>query len=291
MLTHSETTPKKPERVVAIGARGFIGRVLMRRLEASGIPALGLTSQDLDLAAPGAGDALAAKFKPGDAVVFLSAITPDKGRDRATLMRNLAMANAVCAAIEKQPPAHVVYVSSDAVYPFGNGLVNEETPAVPTDLYGAMHSTRELMVRGAAKCPVVVLRPTLVFGAGDTHSSYGPNRFRRLAAKDKKITLGGAGEETRDHIYVEDVAALIKAVLLHRSAGLLNLVTGESHSFDAIARMVAAQFTVPVEVAHSARNGAITYRHFDNTALRKAFPAFHFTPLAEALKAAQADLT
>lgn len=289
MLTHHREAGGALPRIVVVGAGGFVGRALCRLLGEAKLDHLALGSRDIDLTAADGAARLAAQLVPGDAVVMLSALTPDKGRDRATFMRNLAMADAVCGAIEAKAPAHVVYISSDAVYPFESGLVSEQTPAVATDLYSAMHLARETLLRQAAgKAPCAVLRPTMIYGAGDTHNSYGPNRFRRLAAKDGKITLGGAGEETRDHIAVADAAALILRVLQRGSAGLLNLATGRSPSFDEAARMVAGHFSPPAEVIHTPRQSPVTYRRFDVTALHKAFPDFRFTVLEEGLAAAHA---
>ena len=242
----------------------------------------------VDLAAEDAAERLAAEFQSDDTVVFLSALTPDKGRGLPPFLANLRMAAAVCAAIERNPVAHVVYISSDAVYPFRAGLVNEESCAEPTDLYAAMHLARELMVKQSVKAPVAILRPTLVYGAGDTHNSYGPNRFRRMA-RDGKITLFGEGEETRDHIFVDDVSALIALVVMHRSVGTLNLATGKSIAYGDLARRVAGLAASKVDVAGTPRQNPITHRTFDVTALHRAFPQFRFTSLEDGLAAAQRD--
>ena len=55
-------------------------------------------------------------------------------------------------------------------------------------------------VRRCARRDLAILRPTLIYGAGDPHNGYGPNRFRRLAATGKPIILFGEGEERRDHV-------------------------------------------------------------------------------------------
>jgi nucleoside-diphosphate-sugar epimerase len=281
---HRLSSPAEPARVVVLGARGFIGAALVRDLEKSGVPTLALASTDLDLSAPDAAARLAALLRPEDALVFLSAVTPDKGRDIASSMRNLRMGEAVAAALQARPVAHLVYLSSDAVYSFESGLVSEATPAAPIDLYGAMHRTRELMMQQAFKGPLAILRSTLVYGAADTHNSYGANRFRRMAEKDKKIVLGGNGEETRDHVLIDDLVALIREVLRHRSHGILNPVTGRSVTFDELAGLVAGLFSPPAEVVHTLRQSPITHRHFDATLRRRAFPDFHFTPLIEGLR-------
>jgi UDP-glucose 4-epimerase len=280
MLIHQNAHPEKPARVVVLGAGGVLGKALLARLKTDGIAVLGLGSSEIDLQDTTAAEELLALLRPDDAVVFLSALTPDKGRDIATLMKNLRMAEAVASAIAAVKCRQLVYMSSDAVYRFGNGVVDETTPADPQDLYGVMHKAREVMVASAVPPDALaILRCTLVCAADDTHNSYGPNRFRRQAAKDGKITLGGEGKETRDHVFADDVAELVRLVLVHRSAGLLNAVSGRSYSFGEVAHMVAATFDPPAEVGFAGGGGAATHRHFDATALHQAFPNFHFQPL------------
>jgi nucleoside-diphosphate-sugar epimerase len=289
VLTHQLSTPAAPSRVVLIGARGFIATRLLQALDRAGAPAIAIGSRDIDLAAPGAGDALAAQLRPGDAIVVLSALTPDKGRGVATLMANLRMAEAVCTAATRVAPSHLVYVSSDAVYRDDASKVDESTPTDGVTLYGSMHALRERMMMSIAGSisggiPLAILRPTLVFGAGDTHNSYGPNRFMRAALKDRVIPLFGEGEEQRDHIYVDDLARLMRMVLERRSAGVLNTVTGQSISFGDMARKVAALAGGGVTVEFTPRAaGPIHHRHFDPTALLRAFPDFRFTPRDQAL--------
>ncbi len=277
-------------RVIVLGGHGFIGGALLAALERARVPTLAPSSVELDLAAEGAGGRLAALLRPTDALVVLAAVTPDKGRGPGLFLRNLQMVASVCAALETATPAHVVYFSSDAVYPTDVGRVTEESCAQPPDLYGMMHLAREVMLKTSTKAPVAVLRPTLVFGSADTHNSYGPNRFRRMAKKEGRITLFGGGEETRDHIVVDDVAALAVLMLRHRSSGTLNLATGHSISFAGLARKVVALFDRPIEIVATPRQNPITHRHFDVIALRKAFPTFAFTPLDDGLARAHREM-
>jgi len=283
MITHLNPSPLKPERVVLLGARGFIGAAIRRQLDVQSVPVLALTSADLNLTETSAAEKLSAVLKTTDAVVMLAALTPDKGRDIVTLMKNLAMMQSTCAAIGKSGCAHLVYFSSDAVYDGAVSRVSEDTPASPQDLYGAMHYTREVMARSLAKVPLLVLRPTLVYGLDDTHNSYGPNRFRRTAQKDGKITLFGGGEEARDHIHVEDLAALTLRCLLRRSTGILNAATGASHSFYEVAEVVARQFRNAVEIVKTPRANPVTHRHYDTTLTIKAFPDIRFIKLEEGI--------
>jgi len=283
MISHQHSSPRKPERVVLLGARGFIGAALKRQLEAQDMPTLALTSAALDLADDGAAEALAKLLRPTDTVVMLAALTPDKGRDVPALMKNLAMMQGVCNALGKSGCAHLVYFSSDAVYDTATSLVTENTPTSPQDLYGAMHCTREIMARSLNRVPLLILRPTLVYGLEDTHNAYGPNRFRRAARQYCKITLFGGGEETRDHIHIDDVAALTLRCLMHRSTGTLNIATGKSHSFFEVADHVAKQLGAKIEIVSTPRVNAITHRHYDATNLIKAFPDFRMITLRDGI--------
>jgi nucleoside-diphosphate-sugar epimerase len=197
-LSHAYSHPRKPDRVVVLGSGGFLGRSLVRACAAAGVAVAGVASRDIDLAEASAGARLAERLRPKDVLVFLAALTPDKGRDSGTLMRNLAIARAVCEATRAVAIAQIVYASSDAVYSFATALISEDTPAVPVDLYGAMHRTRELMLAAEANGPLAVLRLTAVYGAGDTHNSHGPNScarrsrtgaFRCSATARKRATI------------------------------------------------------------------------------------------------------
>jgi nucleoside-diphosphate-sugar epimerase len=289
MIRHLQTSPTQPSRVVVLGASGFVGKDLLGHLGTLGVKALGLSSRDLDLTRPDAVDRLGQTVASGDALVFVSALTPDKGKDVRTLMRNLSMGEHVAAFLERSACAHVVYISSDAVYDDAANPVRETSPCGPSGFHGLMHLTREKMLALAvqkSKVPYLILRPTLLYGAGDTHNGYGPNRFLRTARADRKITLFGNGEEKRDHVHIDDVSRLIGLCLTHRSEGVLNVATGTAHSFHEVAQAAAALCGHGVKIECLPRATPITHRHFDVTATVKAFPSFRYAPLAEGLAAA-----
>jgi UDP-glucose 4-epimerase len=281
VIAHGFAEPRQPARVVVLGSGGFVGTAVSRDLVRAGINHVGIGSKDIDLTEASAVGKLSEILKPDDSVVMLSALTPDRGRDAAALMSNLAMMGHLCRALATTRGAHLVYFSSDAVYSFDTALISEQTVPSPRDLYGAMHLTREIMAR-VPQMPVLVLRPTGIYGPGDTHNSYGPNRFRRTAQKEGKIQLFGAGEETRDHIHVDDVASITVRCLMRRSTGTLNLATGRSLPFHRVAEIVAAELPNRIEIVATPRANPITHRHFDVTSLVKAFPGIRLTLLGEA---------
>ena len=282
MLIHSLPDGAKPDRVVLLGAGGFVAPELRRVLEEDGIPVRALGSKTLDLTSADAGSELAAQLRPNDVVVMAAALTPDKGRDASTMMKNLRMGENVCIAIARTQTAHFMYISTDGVYDTRSSLLKEDSTCEPSDLYALAHIGRERMLEQTCRTaglPLAIVRPCAIYGPGDTHNSYGPNRFIRTAKNDGKITLFGGGEERRHHIHVTDVAKILKLCILHRSSGTINAATGEAVSFRDVARFVIEASHGPVALECLTRANPITHRHFDLSGLAKAFPQFSAIPL------------
>ena len=290
MLEHLHDSPQAPERVVVIGAGGFVGSAIVRALKARDVAVLPLGRDTVDLLADGAAERLAGILLPTDCVVAVSAIAPVK--NLAMLRDNLTMIQAMAEAFTAVPPAHLLNIGSDAVFADEPVPLNEATPKAPFSLHGAMHLAREIAFSDIPT-RLATLRPTLIYGADDPHNGYGPNRFRRLAADGQPIVLFGEGEERRDHVLVDDVAELAAGMVLHRSAGSLNAATGQVWSFREIASMIAGMFPAPVPIQGSPRQGPMPhngFRPFDPAATFAAFPDFRYTPLPEGLKRVHAVL-
>lgn len=288
MLEHLNSSALPPRRVVILGAHGFVGSASARLMATHGVPVLALGRAEADLLAAGTATRLSHEFRPDDAVVVISARAPCK--DAGMLVDNVRMMECVCLALAPASVSHVVYISSDAVYRDSSAPLTEESCAEPSSLHGAMHLVREVMLRSALTAPLAILRPTLLYGAADPHNGYGPNRFRRLAAAGQDIVLFGEGEEQRDHVLIDDVAEIIRRVLMHRSRGVLNVATGSVHSFRDIAERIAAMYDPPVPVRGSPRQGPMPhggYRAFDSAASRQAFPDFRYTELEAGLAKAE----
>lgn len=280
MFKHLYPSPLSPGRVVILGAGGFVGGAATDRLIARGVEVIAIKRQDIDLLSRVAPGQLAAILRDTDTLLFIAAKAPVK--NNAMLIDNLRMAAAVCAAISSLPVAHVIYVSSDAVYADSDKTLNETSFAQPASLHGVMHLAREAMLNEACKAPLCILRPTLIYGAKDPHNGYGPNRFRRLAQRGEDLELFGAGEEQRDHVYIDDVAEIIARCVVHKSQGILNIATGTVTSFLDVAKKAIALTHNTITIKNIARSGPMPhrgYRAFDPSATALAFPDFSYTPL------------
>lgn len=265
------------------GSSGFVGGAVVARLRGEGVRVLALGRTDVDLAESGAAEKLARLLEPGDALVAAAARAPVRNVDM--LVENLIIARAMSRAAGSIA-SHVINVSSDAIYGDSPEALTELSSAAPDSLHGIMHLARELIFRTEVKAPLAILRPTLIYGPGDPHNGYGPNRFRRLAAQGADIALFGNGEERRDHVYIDDVAELVVRVLFRRSSGSLNIATGEVHSFKEIADTVRELSQGAGKVTSTPRTGPMPhggYRAFDIAACRAAFPDFRFVPLRAGL--------
>jgi nucleoside-diphosphate-sugar epimerase len=286
-LKHHNVSPIKPKRVVILGATGFVARNLARELARLDIETLALGSAQLNLLEPESVVTLKGIIGSEDALVITSALTPEKGKDVHTFMKNLSMIHWVCSLFEQASCAHVIYLSSDAVYDDATVVVRETTARTGLGLYGHMHLAREEMLQFAlskSKTPLCIVRPCAIYGAGDTHNSYGPNRFIRSALNDRKITLFGNGEEKRDHVYIRDVSRLVADCLERRTEGAVNAVSGDVVSFHDLAQKIIRLCPHEVEVESLPRATPITHRHFDVSLRLKEFPEFQCTPMDAALQ-------
>lgn len=290
MLEHLNPTPAAPARVVIMGAAGFVGGAIAKRVARDGVPVLALGRKEVDLCAEGAAAKLASLLRPDDAFVAVSARAPCKNADM--FVENAVIAAAMAGALAKSPVAHVLNIGSDAIYADSADPLTETSCASPDSLHGAMHLAREVILKSAGKAPFVSLRPTLVYGAGDPHNGYGPNRFRRLALRGEDIVLFGNGEERRDHVFVDDVAELAARVLHRRSSGMLNVATGEVRSFRDIAEHAQKLAGKSGTIRSTPRSGPLPhngYRPFGIAAVKKSFADFRFTLFDEGYARSFAD--
>jgi UDP-glucose 4-epimerase len=276
-------------RVVILGHSGFLGRALQAHLaRVERFEVLGFSSAEVDLRRQEGTRALAGRIDRETVVVFASAITREKGDTLDTLMDNVAMAGHLGAFLEAHPPEQCVCFSSDAVYPMQDGAIRESTPVSPGGtFYGIAKYTAESVLRqslDAKGIPLLVLRPTAVFGPGDTHNSYGPNAFIRSVIRERSIRLFGQGEERRDHLYVGDLVRIVSRLIDTRAVGVLNVATGVSRSFAEVVETL--RHIVPFEwtVSYLPRRGPITHREFDITALRTAVGECEFSTFEDAMR-------
>lgn len=286
MLNHHNTHPELPQRIVILGAKGFLGGALLKCLHTKSASVVGLGRQDIDLLGVDASKKLLDFLQPTDALVIAAANAPCKNPEM--LADNILMMRNICRALSQRHLQQVIYVSSDAVYADSVTKLDENSTTAPGSLHGIMHLAREQMLASAlVNTPFLIVRPSLLYGVHDPHNGYGPNSFYRFAKKGENIVLFGQGEEKRDHVFIDDVAQLLTLCLLHGSVGTLNIATGNVLSFYDIANEIRALFENKIQIIFRPRSGPMPhngYRAFSIAVCEEAFPNFQYTSFGEALK-------
>lgn len=200
------------------GATGFIGLSLVRRIRARGqevtalvrpasrperraeLDRLGVRCVEGDLAT-GAG--LSAAVAGADRVIHLAALV--KARDPADYFRvNAAGTRRLVSALAARPdPPRLVLCSSLAAAPLAAG---REHP--PVSHYGRSKLAAEAAARhGADLVPVVIVRPPIVYGPGDTEFLPSLLPLARLG-----ITVqGGLGRRVFSLVHVDDLCTALLA--------------------------------------------------------------------------------
>lgn len=284
-LHHLNSHPVHPTKVVVVGAGGFIGGSIANALRQDGVTTVAVSRNDIDFLDTRAVDKFRLVVNDAEALVIALAEAPCK--TSSSLIRNIQMIEPILDVVQEMNDLHVVYISSDAVYADSEIELDEDSCCEPTSIHGIMHLAREIMLQSVIRTRLAIVRPTLVFGDEDPHNGYGPNRFKRNAEKGEPITLFGAGEELRDHIWIHDVSAIIRQVLYRKSIGVINAVTGEVMSFRDIASLIVASLRSTSRLEFSMRTTPIPhngYRAFDNKLLCQAFPDITLTSLKKVYK-------
>ena len=276
------------QRVILLGSTGFLGKTIERLLRKESMPVHGYGSAELDLRKAEMLEKLDQEADKDAVLVFASALTPRKGVTLDNLNNNILMCGNVARYLEHHPVGLCVYISSDAVYPFSSNPISEETPIEPASLYALGKYAGERMLHHVAAMtgiPLLILRLTALYGAGDTSKSYGPNQFIHSLMESQTVRLFGGGEEQRDHLYVEDAARLIWLLIGARATGSFNLATGRSCSFADIITLLRGIVPVSFDVVALPRKAPVTHRHFDVTQLFLRLPGFRLTTVEEGLRA------
>jgi ADP-L-glycero-D-manno-heptose 6-epimerase len=200
--------------------------------------------------------------------------------------------------IGRQTP--FIYASSASVY--GAGRESRVAPDCerPINVYAWSKLVFDQYVRrhiGAARSQVAGLRYFNVYGPNERHKGGMASviwHFHQQLLTGEEVRLfegsGGftAGEQRRDFVHVDDVAAVNLWFMTSGKRGLFNLGTGTARSFNDVAKAVIAWHGkgriryIPFPPALSA-----SYQHFteaDLTGLRAAGCRQEFLPIEEGVK-------
>lgn len=214
-----------------------------------------------------------------DAVIHLAAIVSveESARDpeRVFLVNTLGTLY-LLEASRRHDVERFVYASSAAVY--GDPLytpIREDHPCRPKSIYGSSKLAGESLVHSYYETyglSTISLRYFNVYGprmrAGDYASVV--YKFFEKTLRNKPPVIYGDGLQTRDFIYVGDVAEANIKALLTKTTGVYNIGTGESISIKELAEKIIGITRARVKPVHAPpRPGDIRHSVADITLAKK----------------------
>lgn len=248
-------------RVLVTGGAGFIGTHLVRRLVSDGARVSVVDDLSGASSVPPGGDiqfhdvrlpnvALERVLQAGrfDVVLHLAGaayVPPSLDDPRADLDQNAGVTVGVLEAVRRAAPAaRLVFTSSAAVYGSPDHLpITEDTPIRPVSPYGVSKYAAEQYVSLYARLfglRTAALRLFSVFGPGQRKQVI-YDLIAKLQSNPRELPVYGTGDETRDFVYVDDVAAAAVTVAANGplEGEVYNVASGTSHSIRAVVDAVA----------------------------------------------------
>lgn len=215
--------------VLVTGASGFLGRAVATEILSAGheVRTLQRRPSRVEGATDVAGsvtdpDAVARAVDGVDGIVHLAAKVSLAGRPEDFHAVNVEGTRSLLDAAERAGASRFVHVSSPSVAHAGSALAGvgaePASPAHAQGYYARTKAEAELLslARDGAAMPVVIVRPHLVWGPGDTQL------VERIVARARRgrLPLLNGGTALIDSTYIDNAASGIVAAL-HRA--------GEAH--------------------------------------------------------------
>lgn len=185
----------------------------------------------------------------------------------------------------------MIYASSCAVYGDSEDHCLVETfPVNPKSFYGISKYTPELYIKAFKETyglPYTILRYANVYGPRQIPKGEGGvvSIFMQKLLKNESPTIFGDGKQTRDFIYVKDVAQANVQALFKGTNEIFNIGTDEETSINELYKQIADMIPTTISPKYvSSRKGDILFSQLNNS---KAKTFLDWSPgydLAEGLK-------
>jgi len=154
--------------------------------------------------------------------------------------------------IAKEHGFKVIYASSSSVYGNTKTLpIKESTELKPINPYGQTKLDDELLAKKYTEngAKIIGLRYFNVYGIGQTLDYAGViTKFLENIQNDKPPVIFGDGNQTRDFVFVKDVAkANLAAMLSNQTSGFFNVGTGKVITIKELADIMIKISCKPLE--------------------------------------------
>jgi UDP-glucose 4-epimerase len=281
-----------PKKIVILGHSGFIGSALIRSCKAAfkSAQVLGLSSKEIDLTSDSQASELSKYLDASTVLIVCSGVKKQNGDNLDIFSINMAIATNLCGVLATASLQKVVFLSSTDVYGdrSQSAPISEATPVNPASYYGLAKLATEVLLHktlvDSRLCPLVILRPPLIYGAGDQSRGYGPTGFAYAAIDGSPIAVWGDGEEKRQFLYIDDLTAIVVKLVSGDFSGVLNVVNNDSETFAKAIDVIRELSDVPIKLITRRRSKESIDNIFTNQLLRELLPEMQFTSLADGMK-------
>ncbi len=297
------------KRLVVTGGAGFIGSHLVERLaprndvvvldnlEVGRLENLAAVRKEIEFVKGSIRDPRPVRraLAGADVVFHLAALTSvaeSQGEPLRYAETNVMGTLNVLTAAQDAGVRRVVFASTCAVYGRSTGALREDLVPDPLSPYAVTKLAGEQFCQALSEqggTDTVALRLFNVYGprqSADSPYASVVAKFCDAAARDAPATMFGDGSQTRDFVYVGDIAdAFERAATARRTSGrAINLGSGRQTSIEELLHLVGEVRGRPLKVVRRpARRGEVRRSRAD-TALARAVLGFEAqVPLREGL--------
>lgn len=221
-----------------IGAAGFVGRHMMRHLEARGLKTY----------APKRGSEAVFK-RPLGHVFYCAGLTADYlARPFDTVEAHVSYYSRLLRDADFES---MTYLSSTRLYDWGDGDGEESVdlplnPLNPRHLYDFSKGLGEVLGRTCDRANVRVARLACVY-ADDLDAENFLHRLVQRALAGARVTLETHPANARDYVHVDDVCTALLAIATSGKQPIYNVASGENVRNDALFALLEAETGCRIE--------------------------------------------
>jgi UDP-glucose 4-epimerase len=295
------------DRILVLGAGGFVGQHLVRALARQGELVIAVSRSNINFNLPNVETVIAELRKPEDFAPLIarsrtvahlaSTSTPGTSAARPLheLVDNLQPMAGLLQILQDHSGVDLLYLSSGGSLYTSTGDIaaNEATRVQPRSYHGAGKIAAEYFI--SAWCnqyssTATILRPSNVYGPGQPErAGFGivPTALGKIQ-RNETLQVWGDGSAVRDYLYIDDLVRLITAILtrpMPSGARVINACSGVGISlnelFAALREVTGTALRCRYETSRSVDASHVV---MDPTLAKREYDFSAATPLHEGLK-------